>query len=151
MKPIGPATEPHPPLTGYYGAEGQRAQYLQQLFDRTAGDYDRVERILGLGSGSWYRRQALARAGVGPGAAVLDVGCGAGLLAREALRLIGRSGRLVGVDPSPGMLAQAELPGVELLEGIAEDLPVPDGSFDFVTLGYALRHVADLQQAFGEF
>ncbi|MBA3478535.1 MAG: class I SAM-dependent methyltransferase [Lautropia sp.] len=149
--PIGPVIEPHLPLTGYYEGEAQRAQYVRQLFDRTAGDYDRVERILGLGSGRWYRRQALARAGVGPGAAVLDVGCGTGLLSREALHLIGPSGRLVGVDPSPGMLAQAELPGARLLEGIAEELPVADASFDFVTLGYALRHVGDLQAAFQEF
>nr|MBA3478206.1 dimethylmenaquinone methyltransferase [Lautropia sp.] len=64
MTPIGPVTKPHLPLPGYYEGEAQRAQYVRQLFDRTAGDYDRVERILGLGSGRWYRRQALARAGV---------------------------------------------------------------------------------------
>src|SRR5690554_3451572 len=87
--PIGPVAAPHLPLTGYYEDESQRRQYVRRIFDRTAGDYDRIERILACGSGSWYRSQALKRAGVGRGAAVLDVGCGTGLLAREALRLIG--------------------------------------------------------------
>jgi demethylmenaquinone methyltransferase/2-methoxy-6-polyprenyl-1,4-benzoquinol methylase len=151
MTPIGPVTKPHLPLTGYYEGEAERAAYVQRLFDDTAPDYDRVERILALGSGGWYRREALRRAGVGAGAAVLDVGCGTGLLAREALALIGPEGRLVGVDPSPGMLAQSHLPGVELLEGTAEALPVDDACFDFVIMGYALRHIGDLQAACREF
>ena len=149
--PIGPVTVPHRPLTGYYPDESQRRQYVGWIFDRTAVDYDRIEAILALGSGRWYRSQALKRAGVGRGAAVLDVGCGTGLLAREALALIGPAGRLVGVDPSPGMLAQAGLAGVELLEGSAESLPVADGGFDFVTMGYALRHIGDVGAAFREF
>src|SRR5690606_8600251 len=124
-----------------------RQRYVNDLFDSTALDYDRIERLMSFGSGSWYRRDALRRAGIGRGSAVLDVGCGTGLLAREAAKLIGPTGRLVGVDPSPGMMAQANLPQCRLVEGIAESLPVEDASFDFVTMGYALRHVGDLQQA----
>ena len=149
--PVGPVTRPHRTLTGYYGNEAQRRQYVRRIFDETAIDYDRIERILAFGSGRWYRGQALRRAGVGRGATVLDVGCGTGLLAREALALIGPQGRLVGVDPSPGMLAQAGFGGAEFLEGSAEALPVEGQSFDFVTMGYALRHIGDVQAAFREF
>ena len=151
MTPIGPVTRPHPTLPEYYDDETQRRQYVRRLFDETAVDYDRIERILALGTGDWYRREALKRAGVGRGAAVLDVGFGTGLLARQALALIGPGGRLVGVDPSAGMLAQSDLPGVELLDGTAEALPVADASFDFVTMGYALRHIGDVGAAFAEF
>jgi demethylmenaquinone methyltransferase/2-methoxy-6-polyprenyl-1,4-benzoquinol methylase len=151
MTPIGPVTRPHPSLTEYYDDEAQRRRYVRRIFDETAVDYDRVERILALGSGDWYRRAALKRAGVGSGASVLDVGFGTGLLARQAQALIGAEGRLVGVDPSAGMLAQSDLAGVELLDGSAEALPVPDESFDFVTMGYALRHVGDVGAAFREF
>ena len=151
MRPIGPVTRPHPPLPEYYDDEIQRQRYVRRLFDETAVDYDRIERILALGTGEWYRRQALKRAGVGSGASVLDVGYGTGLLARQALALIGPQGRLVGVDPSAGMLAQSDLPGVELLDGTAEALPVADASFDFVTMGYALRHIGDVGAAFREF
>lgn len=149
--PVGPVTRPHEPIAGYYGEGTDRQRYVNDLFDSTALDYDRIERLMSFGSGSWYRRDALRRAGIGRGSAVLDVGCGTGLLAREAAKLIGPTGRLVGVDPSPGMMAQANLPQCRLVEGIAESLPVEDASFDFVTMGYALRHVGDLQQAFREF
>jgi demethylmenaquinone methyltransferase/2-methoxy-6-polyprenyl-1,4-benzoquinol methylase len=49
------------------------------------------------------------------------------------------------------MRAQSDLPGVELLDGTAEALPVPDAAFDFVTMGYALRHIGDLGAACREF
>ncbi len=142
---------PHPTLTDYYGDEPGRQRFVQRIFDDTASDYERIERVLAFGSGPWYRRMALQRAGLGPGAQVLDVGIGTGMVAREALKLIGPQGRLVGVDPSPGMMGEVGLPGVELVQGRAEALPRPDASADFVSMGYALRHISDVAAAFAEF
>jgi len=145
---------PHAPLNAYY-AEGDsagRQAFLRQTFDDTAVDYNRLEKLLGLGTGSWYRRQALIRAGLKPGMQVVDVGMGTGLVASEILRVTGEPDKLIGVDPSPGMMAQARLPsGVRCLEGWAEKLPLPDASADFIVMGYALRHIADLAAAFSEF
>ena len=142
---------PHLPLTDYYADEPERHRFVRGIFDDTAADYDRIERVLAFGSGPWYRRQALQRAKLKPGARVLDVGIGTGLVAREALRMIGPAGTLVGVDPSPGMMEQVRLPGVQLLTGRAEALPCVDASCDFLSMGYALRHLADLSAAFAEF
>lgn len=142
---------PHAPLPGYYGNGDERRRFLTRIFDDTAADYDRIERLLAFGSGPWYRRAALQRAGLDVGAQVLDVGIGTGLVAREALTLIGPAGRLIGVDPSVGMMAEARLPGVQLLQGRAEAIPQPDASSSFVSMGYALRHIDDLSAAFAEF
>lgn len=143
---------PHPPLTTYYPAEADRAGWVRGLFDRTAGDYDRMERAMAFGSGSWYRRRALARAGLVPGMRVLDIGTGTGLTARQAAALVGPSGTVVGVDPSAGMMECAQVPpGVQLLRGTAEAIPAPAATADFISMGYALRHVADLTAAFDEF
>jgi len=142
---------PHAPLPAYYGDEAEHGRYLRRIFDDTAPDYDRIERVLALGTGPWYRRTALQRAGLAAGAQVLDVGIGTGLVARQALKLIGPEGRLVGVDPSPGMLREVALPGVELVAGRAEALPRAEASSDFVSMGYALRHIADVSAAFAEF
>jgi demethylmenaquinone methyltransferase/2-methoxy-6-polyprenyl-1,4-benzoquinol methylase len=142
---------PHTPLPDYYCDEAEHRQFLRRIFDDTAPDYDRIERVLALGSGPWYRRAALRRAGLSAGAEVLDVGIGTGLVAREALALIGPQGRLAGVDPSPGMMGEVALPGIELLRGRAEALPRPDASSDFISMGYALRHIEDVNAAFAEF
>ena len=142
---------PHAPLHAYYADEDEHRAFLRRVFDDTASDYDRIERVLAFGSGSSYRRAALQRAGLASGAQVLDVGIGTGLLAREALALVGGQGRLVGVDPSPGMMNEVSLPGVELICGRAEALPREAASSDFVSMGYALRHIDDVGAAFAEF
>jgi demethylmenaquinone methyltransferase/2-methoxy-6-polyprenyl-1,4-benzoquinol methylase len=50
------------------------------------------------------------------------------------------------------MLQNARLPaGVTLVEGYAEEIRFPDASFDFLSMGYALRHISDLSRAFSEF
>ena len=139
------------PLHDYYGDEVEHERILRRIFDATAPDYERIERVLAFGTGAGYRRGALRRAGLAHGAQVLDVGIGTGLVARAALALIGPHGRLIGIDPSPGMMGEVALPGVELLRGRAEALPQPNASSDFVSLGYALRHLADVRPAFAEF
>jgi demethylmenaquinone methyltransferase/2-methoxy-6-polyprenyl-1,4-benzoquinol methylase len=146
------ALSPHAALPDYYtgGLEGRR-RFLREIFDKTAEDYDRIEALLALGSGRWYRRQALLRAGLAAGMQVVDVGCGTGLVAREALGIIGARGSLVGVDPSPGMIAQAQLAGAALVAGRAEAIPRPDASAEFLSMGYALRHIDDVDVAFKEF
>jgi len=143
---------PHSPLRAYYSGEEDRREWVRSLFDRTAADYERMERLMALGSGSWYRRRALQRAGLQSGMSVVDVGVGTGLVAREAAGIVGDNELVLGVDPSPGMIANAKVPaGVRLAAGAAESIPAADGSADFISMGYALRHVSDLPTAFREF
>ncbi len=154
MTPSKPAPvhAPHVPLTDYYPTEQDRQSYLRRMFDNTAADYDHIEAIFAWGSGSRYRRQALVRGGLKTGMKVLDVGVGTGLLAAQACILAGDAALVTGVDPSPGMLAASKLPdAMTLIEGRAESLPFPDNHFDFLSMGYALRHIGDLAVAFAEF
>lgn len=143
---------PHPVLTEYYAEESDRPTYLQEIFNRTAGDYDRIEHLMAFGSGPWYRHRALVDAGLGTGMSVLDIGTGTGLVAREAAGIVGAASLVIGVDPSAGMISNAKVPfGLRLLAGRAESIPAPDGAADFLSMGYALRHISDLSIAFAEF
>ena len=148
----GAPLPPHPALEGYYRDEPDRRRRLGDWFDRFAPVYDRASRMVGFGQGDLYRRDALLRAGLRPGMRVLDVACGTGLVGAHAARIAGAAGLAVGLDPSAGMLASAfprRLPHV--VRGVAESIPFADGAFDFLCMGYALRHVADLRRTFGEY
>lgn len=150
-RPVQPVHEPHPILDAYYSDSTGKRSFLSAIFDRTAVDYDRVDRLLAFGTGSWYRRQALLRAGLTAGMQVLDVGVGTGLVAREIRRVVGANGHVIGIDPSAGMMTLARAKEISLIQGRAEVLPFADASFDFLTLGFALRHVSDLERVFAEF
>jgi demethylmenaquinone methyltransferase / 2-methoxy-6-polyprenyl-1,4-benzoquinol methylase len=66
--------------------------------------------------------------------------------------IVGDSRRVLGVDPCIGMINNSTVPaGVRLEIGSAEAIPAPDASADFLSLGYALRHIGDLSAAFREF
>jgi demethylmenaquinone methyltransferase/2-methoxy-6-polyprenyl-1,4-benzoquinol methylase len=95
---------------------------------------------------------------------VLDVATGTGELALETLRQR-PDARVVGLDFVPGMLAWAQLkaastalslsdgpnlPSLALLAGDALDIPFPNGAFDAVVTGFALRNVTDIPAAFSE-
>lgn len=76
---------------------------------------------------------------VGPGARVLDAGCGAGRMSRY---LADRGARVDGVDLSPGMVAMARRDHPDLTFGVASlsDLPFSDARFDGVLLWYSVIH-----------
>src|SRR3954449_1109943 len=114
---------PHPTLPRYYENDSARASFVRRIFDAGAADYDRIERMMALGSGSWYRRMALGRAGLTAGMRVLDVAIGTGLVAREEVDIVGDPARVLGLDPSPGMLAEAVRNlSVRVVMGRAEQL-----------------------------
>lgn len=147
-----PKTPPHPVLKRYYASEDERRQRVNALFDAAARDYDQIEHGMSFGRGRWYRRQALQRIGVAAGMHVLDVGCGTGVIAAEAIECMGSDGQVVALDPSRGMLGEARARNVlRVVQGVSESLPFADRSFDRLIMGYALRHVSDLGAAFREF
>lgn len=138
-------------IATYYADPARRPAVTRALFNRFARHYDLIAGIFSLGSGAWYRRTCLRQAGVGPGAVVVDVGVGTGLLARQAQRLMQGRGTLIGLDLSESMLAQARKSlRIPLIQAAAEALPLADGIADFVTMGYALRHLSDIDRTLRE-
>jgi len=139
---------PHPPLQEFYSEAGDRERFVKDLFDGTAPWYDWAIAFLSFGSGSWYRRQVLTRAGLSKSDRVLDIATGTGVVAREALRV---TPAVVGLDPSIGMLLSGrEKATVVNVQAKSEGLPFAGGSFDLITIGFALRHFGDLDRVFAE-
>jgi 2-polyprenyl-6-hydroxyphenyl methylase/3-demethylubiquinone-9 3-methyltransferase len=81
-----------------------------------------------------------------PGAELLDIGCGGGLLAPH----LPPGYRHVGIDLSAASLAVAAEHGVEGHRGDAADLPFEDERFDVVVAGEVLEHVTDLEAVVAE-
>lgn len=84
-------------------------------------------------------------AAIGQGDRVLDVGCGTGVLAREAAERVGADGHVIGLDFNEGMLAVARRvrPEIEWRQGDAMHLPFEDGAFDAVVSQFMLMFCPD--------
>ena len=129
------------------------------MFDHIAGRYDLLNRLMSLGmDGRW--RKALVRAlACGGDAKVLDVATGTGDVAMAIARAH-PDARVVGLDPSAGMLAVAHRKitqkghGLEariaLTVGDAQAMPFPDDRFDAACVSFGIRNVPDRARAIRE-
>lgn len=92
-----------------------------------------------------------------PGQVVLDLGCGAGTDLLIAAQMVGPTGRAIGVDMTPAMLARAGasakemgLENVEFHQCLIESLPLPDESVDVITSNGVIDLVPDKDAVFAE-
>lgn len=121
-----------------------RREHAQELFAPLGPTYDRYANLLSFGQDPRWRRFLVSRMEVGEDDTVLDVATGTGAVALELLRQ--KRCSVVGLDQSPEMLAvaRARLPeSVQLVEGEADRLPFPDGSFAGLTFTYLMRYIDD--------
>lgn len=136
-------------VAGFYG-------FLWPFLDASAAEAAWLDEDAGGRPIAEYLPEIPRRHGVGPGATLLDVGCGKG---RQVAAFAADLGcRVIGVDPLADNLARASArvrgegvaDRVELLSGSIERLPLPDASVDFVWCRDMFNHVADPARAAAE-
>ena len=125
------------------------SQYIQTMFNRLAGRYDLFNHLISFGLASNWRKETLKP--LLTGMRVLDLGCGTGDLALDAIKKIGTSGEVVGLDFSEKMLQFAKkrydrlgyngLHKFRLVLKKAEELPFESEPYDLVVSGFVLRNI----------
>ncbi|MCA8952129.1 MAG: ubiquinone/menaquinone biosynthesis methyltransferase [Planctomycetes bacterium] len=123
------------------------------MFAEVAPGYDRANRALSFGIDRYWRRRAVRLVGVQAGERGLDVCSGTGDL---AFALEGAGARLTATDFCAPMLALANVKngererGVEFLAADTLALPFEDDTFDFATVAFGIRNVADPRAGLAE-
>jgi demethylmenaquinone methyltransferase / 2-methoxy-6-polyprenyl-1,4-benzoquinol methylase len=119
---------------------------VEAMFDRIAPRYDALNRVLTFRMDVAWRRGAVDALALPHGSRVLDIACGTG----DLCRTLARAGHVpTGVDFSAGMLHAART-DAPLVRADAMRLPFPDGAFDGITCGFALRNFAALAPMLAE-
>lgn len=132
---------------------------IQKMFAEVAPGYDRANRALSLGIDLWWRRQTVRMVAVQQGERGLDVCAGTGDLSFTLQRA---GAQIVGADFCAPMLTRARqkggpegafaatVAGPSFLAADAMALPFPAASFDFATVAFGIRNVADPKVALRE-
>lgn len=136
----------------------QKENFVRQTFNDIAKNYDLLNTLMSLGRDKSWRRFAVNRCELVPGADVLDVCCGTGYLSMQLSETVGSTGRVTGLDFSENMLsvARQNMEGfplrkvITLVQGNAMELPFADNTFDGATVGWGLRNLPDLRQGIRE-
>jgi demethylmenaquinone methyltransferase/2-methoxy-6-polyprenyl-1,4-benzoquinol methylase len=127
-------------------ADADKPRAVEEMFDRIAGRYDLLNRLLTFRMDVGWRRLAVSTLELPPGARVADLACGTGDMCRE---LDAQHYTPIGVDFSAGMLHAART-DAPLVRADVLTLPFPDASLDGITCGFALRNFAALDPFFAE-
>lgn len=121
------------------------------LFDRIARRYDRLNRLLSIGSDRLWRRRAAGWLQLPPAPRVLDVGSGTGEMADAIARRMA-GGKLLRLDPSREMLriARERWPDSLCLQADGRELPFTDTCFDALTIAFGLRNISQPERFLAE-
>jgi len=127
------------------------------MFDRIAGRYDLLNRLMSFGLDRRWRRRAVQLLEPSGANSYLDLGCGTGDISLEILRQAPESD-VVGVDPAEKMLriAQTRISKanmhnrVNLVVGDALSLEFGDNSFAGIASAFCIRNITDRRKALAE-
>lgn len=119
---------------------------VRTMFDTIAPRYDLVNRIMTFGLDVRWRNRTIRDLALPTGSVIADLACGTGDFCRS---LEERDHKPIGFDLAFGMLAHARTEA-PLVHADALRLPLPDGSIDGVTCGFALRNFVELDPFFAE-
>ncbi|MFS0555540.1 demethylmenaquinone methyltransferase [Brevibacillus sp. 179-C9.3 HS] len=136
----------------------EKAKYVHSVFESIASDYDKMNNVISFGSHIAWRNYTMKQMNIQPGHTALDVACGTADWTIALAKAVGKEGSVVGLDFSQNMLdvgaykvANAGVSNnVKLVNADAMNLPYEDNTFDFATIGFALRNVPDVQQVLNE-
>jgi demethylmenaquinone methyltransferase / 2-methoxy-6-polyprenyl-1,4-benzoquinol methylase len=127
----------------------EKVDLVHHHFDSIAACYDRMNTLLSFGMHHLWKRAAVRMAGVGPGSLVLDVCGGTADLALLGAKRAGEKGRLIVWDMNRAMMEvgkrKAEAAGaggnILFIEGDAEHLAFPGGTFDVAMVAFGIRNL----------
>lgn len=134
-----------------------KEERVHDVFEKIYDKYDKMNSVISFKRHIAWRKDVMKRMQVTPAARALDVCTGTGDWAIAMAQTVGNNGKVTGLDFSKNMLeiakekkSQTNMEHLDFIHGNAMELPFPDETFDYVTIGFGLRNVPDYETVLKE-
>ncbi|MFN4198126.1 MAG: bifunctional demethylmenaquinone methyltransferase/2-methoxy-6-polyprenyl-1,4-benzoquinol methylase UbiE [Flavobacterium sp.] len=143
-------------ITPYKDSDLGKKEQVAQMFDTISGNYDRLNRVISLGSDVSWRKKVIKMVGATQPKKILDIATGTGDLAIMMATL--NPEKIIGLDISAGMLdvgrqkisKQSLSEKIEMVLGDSENIPYENDSFDAITVAFGIRNFESLEKGLSE-
>ena len=137
-------------------------QYLQNkkglvdsVFDQVYNKYDLMNDFMSLGVHRFWKKSLINMMNPSLNKKLIDVACGTGDIGKIFLDNTLKDGEITCVDPNKAMISQGKqklsnYKNIKWIIASAENLPLPDNTFDFYTISFGLRNTKNLNKALSE-
>ena len=148
---------PHDHITPLKQSDKTKKEQVAEMFDKIAGNYDKINRLLSARTDIGWRKKAIRILGKNNPKQILDVATGTADMALMAFKML-RPDKIIGIDISAGMLElgvkKIEKEGLEskiqLQLGDSETINFAENTFDAVMVAFGVRNFENLENGLAE-
>ena len=128
---------------------------VQNVFDKVYDKYDLMNDFMSLGIHRIWKKNFINMINPCSNKKLIDVACGTGDIGKLYLDYTDINSQVTCVDPNQGMINQgkkklANYKNIEWILAPAENLPIPENTFDFYTISFGLRNAKSLERSLSE-
>ena len=128
---------------------------VQSIFDRVYNKYDLMNDFMSLGIHRIWKKNLINMMSPSSNSTLIDVACGTGDIGKLFLDNTKIKGDISCVDPNEGMIAKGKeklknYKNINWIIAPAENLPIPNNSFDYYTISFGLRNTKNINKALSE-
>jgi len=128
---------------------------VQNVFDKVYDKYDLMNDFMSLGIHRIWKKNFINMINPCSNKKLIDVACGTGDIGKLYLDYTDINSQVTCVDPNQGMINQgkkklANYKNIEWILAAAENLPIPENTFDFYTISFGLRNAKSLERSLSE-
>ena len=128
---------------------------VQNVFDRVYNKYDLMNDFMSLGIHRIWKKNFINMMNPSSNKKLIDVACGTGDIGKLYLDYTDINSKVTCVDPNPGMINEGKkkltkYKNIKWIVASAENLPIPENTFDFYTISFGLRNAKSLERSLSE-
>ena len=133
----------------------QKKGLVEGVFNKVYDKYDIMNDLMSLGVHRLWKKNLIQSMNPSHSKSLIDVACGTGDIANLYIKATNQNSKILCIDPNVKMISKckkklSKYSNIKWKVANAENLKVPDNSYDFYTISFGLRNTKDINKSLKE-